>query len=81
MLNEYQLHSRNLSHIYFVCHFSLKQTFKTVFFENKIDHILNLYSCVVNSQRLFCIQKAGMKFYLKHSRQISQIDFNRDSNP
>ena len=34
-------------------------------FENKINHILNLYSCVVNSQRLFCIPKTGMKCFLK----------------
>ena len=38
---------------------SLKQTFKTGFWEQ--NHLLNLCSSAVNSQRILCGQKAGVK--------------------
>ena len=39
---------------------SLKQTLKTCFCIQ--NHLLNLCTCIVNSQRLFCYQKADFKY-------------------
>ena len=38
---------------------SLKRTLQTGFWVQ--NHLLNLHTCVVNLQRLFCSQKAGVK--------------------
>ena len=46
----------NLSHIFFVYKKYLKRTYKTVFFLVQ-NHRLNLFSRVVNSQRLFWSQR------------------------
>ena len=50
----------NLRQIYFEYQKSLKRTFKTVFCV--LNYLSILCSRVVNSLRLFCSQKAGVKF-------------------
>ena len=73
--------------IYFLLRFifvyqkSLKRTFKTVFWVQK--HLSNLCSSAVDSQRLLCSQKAGVKcFYLSYLvyKQIRSLflDFSKD---
>ena len=39
------------------------------------NHLLNLCSCDVNSQRLFCIQKAGVKLSGKQSYLFPYFSF------
>ena len=59
--SDFFLYARNLYNEHFKLFFFLVQ-----------NHLLNICSRVVNSQRLFCSQKAGVKFYQDYAYNNNQ---------
>ena len=63
ILNAYELNLSYQIRFIFVYQKFFKRTFKIGFCVQ--NHLLNLCSLAVNSQRLFCSQKAGMNIRIK----------------